>query len=233
MTEPYHGDLAKTGILFKLFEVSPEKRDESWQKVFLATVTEASFACGDPQLIKGPDGFPYVHLITPEAEKEFQCFVIKHMEQDFLLKEGFGIVINPAKEKPDWVFTYGDIVNLHLNKEYYSERIDVVLPEDETLSTEQEVLIAQPSETYLPQLTRQVLKHYFELAKIENVKILLMTRKTHEGVIQEIVFNLTPDKFENEVEYQKIMKDVSWFLPRHYFYSVMDEKEVSQYFRDL
>jgi hypothetical protein len=84
-TEPYIGDLTKTDILFNLVQTSQSERDEKWKQTFLDNIGQASFRCGDPQVITGPDGFPYFQLFLPEPHKEFQCFVIDRMKDDFLL----------------------------------------------------------------------------------------------------------------------------------------------------
>src|SRR5699024_2930819 len=107
----YYGDLENTALLTKLFEVTKEKRDENWNHKFLTLAADASFACGNPQIIQGPDGFPYFQLETPPGDKPFQCFVISHMIFDFILERGIGIVIIAHSGLPAYVFTYGIFVN--------------------------------------------------------------------------------------------------------------------------
>ena len=82
-TNKYLGDLEKTQIIFDLIRVPAEERDEQWQRSFLTNIVEASFRCGDPQVIAGPDGFPYVQLLMPKPNESFQCYVIDHMKDDF------------------------------------------------------------------------------------------------------------------------------------------------------
>lgn len=232
--EPYYGDLEKTKILDRLFRVPKDQRDESWKKDFLQHVSEASFASGEPQVIEGPDGFPYFQLNTPEAGKPFQCFVLKHMTSDFLLKEGFGVVINAAKGDPDWVFSYGDIVNYHIRKEFYTHSKEWNLPGNEVIQEEQEVLVGEPSENILPQETRGVVRQFLQRLGIVDCKITLMNRKMKDdSFLQEIVFNLTPQRFPKKEYYEAVMKSISWFLPRHYTYVSMDEPSLGNSFRPL
>jgi hypothetical protein len=221
--EPYLGDLNKTAILSTLFETPKPQRDEQWTKAFLENVVDASFACGDPKVIGGPDGFPYFDLHIPEPDKPFQCFVIRHMIGDFLLQNGFGVVINPKKPEPDWAFSHGDIVNYHLRGEFYTTVSTPPLPATEVLEKEERVLIGQPSESMLPMTVRQNMARYLEWKKIRDVKILLMSRQGEQGMRQELVFNLTPDRFASHQEYEAIMQSLGWFLPRHYLYVSMDE----------
>lgn len=231
--EPYYGDLSKTHILYELCKVPKVERDAAWNIKFLEQVTEASFACGSPQVIEGPDGFPYVQLNLPEPGKSFQCYVIKHMTHDFLMERGFGVVINPGKGDPDWVFSYGDIVNHHLSGEFYTKSKDWHLTQEEVIKEKEEVLLGQPSETILPQQTRTVIREFMKRIGVPEVKLLLMHRRKPQGTLQELVFNRTPETFESTEQYTSVMKCISWFLPRHYTYVTVEESRFKEFFEPL
>ncbi|MCX2450084.1 hypothetical protein OQX61_02265 [Pedobacter sp. PLR] len=236
-TEPYIGDLNKTDILFKLVQTPQTERDEKWQQTFLDNIGQASFRCGDPQVITGPDGFPYFQLFLPEPNKSFQCFVIDKMKDDFLLTSGFGVAINPTQQGVDWVLSYGDILNLRLNNTFYTNTETAFSKEtnDETIAENEEVMIGQPSETILPKQTRQLIDKFLKSRGVETPKVLLMMRhrKNGNGVSQEIVFNLTPKNFKDESTYRSVMQTVSWYLPRHYSYVGMDEENLGDGFMPL
>jgi hypothetical protein len=222
--QPYYGDLDKTKVLRALFETPQEQRNDFWRKTFLDNVAEASFACGQPQVIEGPDGFPYFQLNTPEPFKEFQCYVIKNMKDDFLLAEGFGVVINTSKNQPDWVFSYGDIVNYHIKREFYSISTEWNRPQNEVVQDKEQALIGQPSEAILPTQARAAIRKFLEGLSIYDAKIFLMNRrKPDEQFLQELVFNLTPDKFESHEYFEAVMRSIAWYLPRHYTFVSMHE----------
>lgn len=230
---PYYGDLVKTNILNELFKVSREQRDDKWNAKFLENVADASFVCGNPQVIEGPDGFPYFQLNIPEPYKKFQCFVIRHMKDDFLLDKGFGVAINPSKGQPDWVFSYGDIVNYHIRNEFYTKSENWDLPKQEIIKEKEEVLLGQPSESILPNQTRIVIRDFLKGIGLNDTKLLLMNRRKPNGFLQELVFNLTPDKFEKKEHYEGVMKSIAWYLPRHYSYVSMNESAFKDSFRPL
>ncbi len=227
----YTGDLAKTSILSNLFNTPVNKRNTSWQTNFLANAAEASFMDGEPQVIIGPDDLPYFQLIIPTPNKSFQCFVIRHMIDDFLLSNGLGIVINPNKNNPDWVFSYGDLLNYKLNNVFYSESSIDISTTNETLKKGTKYLSGQPSESVLPLYTRKILKDKLLSIGINNVKIFLMLRP--ESNITDIVFNLTPNKFNSKDEYEYAMNTISWYFPRHYCIASIDEKSHKNEFHDL
>ncbi len=231
--QPYYGDLEKTLVLSRLFEIPMEQRDENWQRTFFDNVLDASFAATNPQVIAGPDGFPYFQLNIPEAGVSFQCFVIRHMKDDFLMEQGWGIVIHASKSPPDWVFSHGDIVNFHLRNEFYTKALQPDLPKQEIIQKEEQVLVAQPSVSFLPIQTRAVLRTFLTHVGIPDAKLLLMSRHTPAGPIQELVFNMTPEKFETQEQYENVMRGIGWFLPRHYTYVAMSESTFAESFSPL
>ncbi|MEX6690669.1 hypothetical protein QTN47_24395 [Danxiaibacter flavus] len=236
-TEPYLGDLNKTDIIYRLVQTPRNERDEKWQQTFLENIGQASFRCGNPQVITGPDGFPYFQLFLPEPGKSFQCYVIERMKDDFLMTSGFGVVINPTPNSADWVLTYGDILNLHLNKTFYTTTETPFSRDsnDETIAENEKVMIGQPSETILPRQTRQFIAEFLKRNGVKAPKVLLMMRhrKGGKGVSQDIVFNLTPANFKDENTYRSVMQTIGWYLPRHYSFVGMDEKSLGNGFMPL
>ncbi len=224
--EAYEGDLLKTQQLFTLFDVAAEQRDEAWRQQVLANLDKASFRSGHPQVIHGPDEFPYFVLQLPEPGKPFQCYVIEHMKTDFLLEYGLGVVIHPEKQQPDWVLSYGDIVNYHLNGEFYTPPAAHQLMAEEVIEQEEKVLTAQPAENYLPAATRKVMRDYLASENIPDPKIFLMLRHLEDGtVVQELVFNMARNLFASGSEHHRLMQRLGWFLPRHYSILSFDKND--------
>ncbi len=219
----YYGDLENTALLTKLCEVTKEKHDENWNHKFLTLVADASFACGNPQIIQGPDGFPYFQLETPQRDKPFQCYVISHMISDFILERGIGIVINAHSGQPDWVFSYGSLVNFASRGEFYTIGPNLQLPKIETVRDNEDVLIGQSSETFLPSATRTILRQFIEQQGIRDVKVALMSRKYGDEVLQELVTNLTRHKTGKNL-FEILQSHLQWFLPVHYSMVAMDEE---------
>jgi len=217
-----YGDLEKTALLTKLFEVAKEKRDKNWNHEFLTHVAEASFARGKPQIIQGPDGFSYFQLETPMPNKPFQCYVISHLISDFILERGIGIVINAGAGQPDWVFSYGSLVNFASRGEFYTAGTSLQLPKVETIGENEAVLIGQPSEAFLPAAARGILRQFLEQQGVRDVKVALMSRKYGGEVLQELVTNVTPHKTGKNL-YEALQTHLNWFLPAHYSMVAMDE----------
>lgn len=228
----YYGDLQKTQLLSNLFATAREARDEKWQQDVIEHLADASFRCGDPQLLTGPGGFPYFQLFIPEPHQPFECYVLSHMVDDFLFDRGWGVVINLQDNQHDWLLTYGDIVNYKLRKEFYSAP-HAALPPTGIIEKEEEVLTGQPSEELLPTPVRNAMRQYLTYYGYPDVKIMLMSRITPQGPVQQIIFNLMVDQFQDEATYQSFMQSLSWFLPGNYSYGAMDEKDFTGQFAPL
>ncbi|GAA3939451.1 hypothetical protein [Hymenobacter algoricola] len=235
--EPYLGDLTKTNTIFQLVDVPPAARDDAWQDAFLANLPAASFRCGTPQVITGPDGFPYFQLLLPEPNQSFQCYVLDRMKDDFLLRLGLGVVINPDRGQPDWVLTAGDVLNYALTGEFYTTAETPFSRQatDETIQEDEEVLVGQPNETLLPAATRIVLRDFLTAHGVPDPKLALLMRhaKTGPAVAQDLVFNVVPDLFPDEATYRQVMQRIGWYLPRHYSVVGMEESALGDAFEAL
>ncbi len=227
-------DITKTQLMVDLFLIPQEQRDENWRQTFYQNVQTASYACGSPQVFTGPDGFPYFILQTPKPNKPFESFCIRNMKEDFLLDKGFGVAINPKENSVDWVFSYGDIVNLHLNKEFSTQTDTIDIQNVDTLKKDENVLLAQPSETFLPRQARQALKSFLQSIGIKRPKIMMVCRTIEGQVIQELAFNIFREDFQSIEQLNYRLKQISWFLPRHYvILSLPKKSNFTSNFADL
>jgi hypothetical protein len=129
-------------------------------------------------LIRGPDGFPYLALYLPAENEPFTAFCISHV-LDSCLEHGTGIVIAPDKSAPEWVFTYGNLWSLH------SYNIFDATPQQsqsgEALKAGRKVLLAAPSEQFLPPFARHVLKAFLNNAGIASPRVMLVSGSNMSG----------------------------------------------------
>lgn len=234
-------DIEKTAVVAELLKVSRAKRDNSWYKSFYENVATASFQCSSPQVLTGPDGFSYFILKTPEPNKPFESFCIKNMTEQFLLHNGWGIVFNPQEDKSaDWVFTYGAIVNYHLNKEFSSitEEADTENIEFEknvgVIKKAEKVMIAQPSESYLPNATKHALKIFLQSKGIKRPKVMMITSAAEGKVARKLVLNIHPEDYPVTSKLDYLMQQVGWFLPNNYILVPLSKhSELASGFHDM
>lgn len=230
------GDLEKTIIINNLMEVPFGKRDEEWRDTFLTNIAASTLKLAETEVVIGPDGFPYFQLESAPKDQNFQAFVIKNRLKDFVLPKGFGIAINTQYENPDWVFTYGDLVNYFLNDEFYTDNSIFSRKNEQTvIGKDEEILVGQPSEVILPQVARAQLREFLDYYGVKNPKVMLIARnyKDEKKVSQDLVFNIVANQFRTEKEFTDIMEAIGWFLPRHYSYIGLDEFAVENGFLPL
>jgi len=225
---PYLGDLNKTNSLYTLVQVPRAKRDADWENAFLENVSAASFRSGNPQVQLGPDGLPYFQLFLPEPNKSFQCYVINKMKDDFLLAAGYGVAINPTKTGADWVFSYGDILNLYLNKEFYTDTETSFIKAENGVKIDEneKIMVAQPAESLLPKQSQQIILNFLKESGIKTPKISLLMRhqKNGKGMVQDLVFNIDEQSFDNEQHYQRVVQKLAWYVPKHYTFITTTDK---------
>jgi hypothetical protein len=217
-------DITKTYIVDQLFKIPKTERNNQWYLNFYDNVPTASFACDSPQILTGPDGFPYFILRTPEVGKPFESFCIRNMNEDFLLDKGWGVVFNPKEDNTaDWVFTHGDLVNLKLNNEFYtviddSQKQNIEFKKTVGVTTkEEQVMLAQPSEEYLPKGTRAALRRFLKSKGIKNPMVMMLTSTSNGKVVRKLAFNIHPENYPVASQLDYLMQQVGWFLPNSYY----------------
>lgn len=230
------GDLEKTIIIDNLLTVPFGERDEVWRDTFLNNIAECTLKLADTEVVIGPDGYPYFQLESVPKDQNFQAFVIRNRLLDFVLPKGFGIAINTQNENPDWIFTYGDLVNYSLNDEFYTDESVFSQKNEKTIiGKDEDILVGQPSELILPTILRTQLREFLDHYGVKNPKIMLIARnyKDESKVSQDLVFNIVPKQFRTEKEFSSLMDAIGWFLPRHYSYIGLDEFAVENGFMPL
>lgn len=233
--ETFLGDLEKTIIINQLMTIPFKERDEQWRDEFLLHIAEANLKLGDPEVIMSNDGFPYIQLQTVSAGESFQAYVLKN-QLDLVLQQGFGLAINAQAGQPDWVFSYGDLVNLKLNKSFYSELSLFSNPKEYNgIGQDEEILVGQPSEDIFPSYLRKNIKDFLQYEGVKNPKVMLIARnyKDEQKASQDLVFNIMPSQFAHEKDFNTIMNTLQWFLPKHYSFFGVDEMSIENGFMPL
>jgi hypothetical protein len=210
-------DIQKVETINALLQVTPEERDPAWREKFYETVIDASFRTQEPQLIPGPDGFPYFALYSPVPHEPFESFCICNLI-DWCLESGAGIAINHGPSGVDWVFSYGDILAHHMFGVFTVESGESRQEPYEKVVVQQaeQVMTGQPSEDFLPQVVRDAIKRFFsQTYGKDDLGVFLMLRAGDEPPTQ-LVFSIFEDEFGGETNIPIVLQQISWFLPRHY-----------------
>ena len=209
-------DLEKTQALAALFAQPRESRNDAWRRGFYAAVPDASLRSFDPQISLGPDQFPYFQLAIPDPGP-LTPFSISHL-LDFVLDNGLGIAIfgnSSRSEGPQWVFSYGDLLAFSLYGNFDGDPAVAAHPPQQSSAGSHSVLVAAPSEGYLPTRARRAMGAYArKIFHLDNPKIALVD-DPQSTPSRSLVINLTlADYHGDERRLGAAMRYLSWFLPR-------------------
>jgi hypothetical protein len=208
-------DLHKTERVQELLAKPASARDARWQQELYANIVEASFASPAQQIIRGPDGFPYFALELPPVGKAFTCFSIAHLLEQ-CTHSGYGIVIEPARQPPGWVFSYGELWSLRAYGQVTGDPDDEPSSEPsgvETIEESRKLLVGTPSDSFLPPWARPVLRAFLEKGiGLADPSVCLVVDAALRPT-RNLVFNLFFDDPPKKMPLESAMRWLRWFLP--------------------
>ena len=172
----------------------------------------------DPQA--GPDHWPYLLTQTsPEATESVQKII------QWLAERGIGLVVNPMKEYPDYVFSYGMIWSFRETGFFFKPMDDVAVGQVQ-FSTDRLTHAGPPTEEFLPSYVRKVLRDFFRDQSILRPKILVMSM---DNVSYDLAISLESLGNPPDKEHQGVAEAISWFLPPHYSLMLISENGLPKF----
>ncbi len=224
----------------KLLQVEQSIRDEKWENDFFLNLPEQKFLLVDDQPKEGPDGWPYMFAniyfdqninksTNQNANQNVKENTIKNTETEsflnlsnWLVNKGIGLVINPEKAYPDYVFTYGMLWFYKYNgiflQKVKSDSNDV----SDLLDLSAQHWGGDPSESFLPEGVRKIIKHFFMDQGVLDVKVGMLSS---DKINYDLCFSIESLGSPPKTEWHGILEAVSWFLPAHYSLRLLSEKQ--------
>ena len=158
---------------------------------------------------------PYLAVeISEEAEPADKVL-------EWLGEKGVGLAVNPNKEQPDYVFSYGMIWNFLLHGEFLTPMENETERNKEVeFSPGQEMMAGTPSESYWPPHVRSLFKEFLAQQGIHNARVVMLSQdsKNYDLCFSEQSLGNPPQE-----EWQGILEGFSWFFPMHYSFSIISE----------
>ena len=193
--------------LTELVKIPDEQRDHQWEIDFFMAITSGKVKLVDEGPQQGPDGWPYMLALTSEHATEPANKIMQ-----WAATKGVGLAVNPNKEYPDYVFTYGMLWHFKETGLFY-RTADEIPSGAVAIEEGQKVHGGAPTPQYLPQYVREILKEFFRDQGVLRPRILVMStdRKNYD-----LAFSLESLGSPPEKEHQGIAEALSWFLPPHY-----------------
>lgn len=203
--------------LQNLLNIPDDQRDLNWENQFFVALTESNLnvMSADPQT--GPDHWPYLMTESaPDAEEPAQKII------DWLSTRGIGLVVNPMKEYPDYVFSYGML--WHFRETGLFFRPNETNPTGAfQIEPGMDLHAGEPNPKYLPQYVRNILREFFRDQGVLHPKILVLStdRKNYD-----LAFSVESLGNPPQSEHAGIAEAISWFLPPHYSTVLLSEKDL-------
>ena len=210
--------------IYELINAPTTDRNEDWESQLLKSLSSARFNVLDETPQPGPDQWPYLLVETVPNGTETLDKIIS-----WLHDKGVGLVVNPQKEAPDYVFSYGMLWNFKERGEFLTESRSV--QKGQVLFKEnQKVLAGAPSDDYLPPYLRSVLRSFFNDNGVKTPKILVMGQNEQSHF--DLCFSIESLGNPERAEHNGILEAISWFLPAHYSLVLISETGLPR-FHDL
>ena len=216
-----------------LMDVEAEKRDQVWERAFLKALPTMPVSVLSPEPKEGPDHWPYLMVSSDGMVGKEPDDTVRNVTE-WLANKGIGMCVNPMKDDPDYVLSYGMIWNYRERGEFMTEappseagRID--------LTPGQKLWTGAPSETYLPLYVRGIIKQFLADQGVFSPKVLLVNFKANESTSEkdaealsgfDLCFSIESFKSPPQHEHANIAEALSWFLPAHYSVTMVSEKSL-------
>jgi hypothetical protein len=203
-----------------LCRVEPSQRDGAWRNALVEALSSAPLSLCDPQIDQGPDGFPYFGVALENGEDQAMLSdILAHCTE----RAHCGLVLFSEigrSEPPQWVFSLGDLWSLRMFSSVEGDPDDIAETKTEAEAPasdgNQQVLLAAPSESFLPEGMRQAICDFLKdvLGLTENPDITLVVAPDLRPS-RNLMLNVEARAFRDDAQRQAVLHALGWFVPRH------------------
>jgi hypothetical protein len=201
--------------LKELVEIPDSERSNAWENQFFQALTSGSLKLLAPDPQTGPDNWPYLLAETGDDATEPTASLIH-----WLAERGVGLAINPRKEYPDYVFSYGMIWSFK-ESGFFFKPVQERPTGTVQFETSRLMHAGPPTEEFLPGYVRKILREFFRDQGILRTRILVMST---DQVNYDLAISLESLGNPPDTEHQGIAEAISWFLPPHYSLILISEE---------
>lgn len=209
-----------------LIEVKEAQRDSQWEEQFFRALSESNLQILSADPVQGPDSWPYLMVQTPSSSAPSNEGVIDSAQKllHWLSLRGIGLVVNPQKEYPDYVFSYGMIWSFR--ETGYFRRLDQKVTDGHYEMDRTQAKLGSPSEQFLPKYVRKIMREFLRDQGLLSPKIVAAL---HSNGLGELIFSIESIGNPTASEQAGVAEALSWFLPPHYPVVLMPEKSIPHF----
>ena len=213
-------------MILKKLALTPEReRNIQWEDQFLTALAEGKVAVMSPDPIEGPDGWPYLVVTTEINDSDHNISEPTQKVIQWLSTRGIGLAVNPQKEAPDFILSYGMLWFFCSTGKFIQRHkatlSDTFIKEKVEYKASQLSHAGTPTEEYLPSHVRNILRDFFRDQNIFDARLLLLSK---DKIKYDLAFSVESLGNPKESEWEGIGEAISWFLPLHYPIVIISEK---------
>ena len=207
--------------LTEVVAIPDAERTPNWENQFFQALAGGNLDLIAPEPQVGPDGWPYILAETAVDAKEPAAKLLP-----WLAERGIGLAVNPRKEYPDYVFSYGMLWSFKETGYFFKPVPDrpegVVQFEPKSL-----VQSGPPTPEFLPDYVKKILRDFFRDQSILRPKIQIISQ---DKVNYDLAISLDSLGNPPESEHEGIAEAISWFLPPHYSLLLINESGMPPFY---
>lgn len=204
----------------ELLNATDADRTPTWEESFLSEFPAQNVSLIYEDAKPGPDNWPYLWVTTDTQGKKEES-VPKLIE--WLSSRGIGLVLNPNKQMPDYIFPYGMLWHFQQNGAF-SARVKPDFTNNQELNfSKKDLSYGYPTQDYVPDYVRKILRDFFLQQGLVQVKWVMLTKDQKN---YDLCFSLESLKSPPQKEHQGILEAISWFLPNHFQLAIVSEKDL-------
>jgi hypothetical protein len=196
-------------------------RDSQWEESFLRSLPDDFLRVKQATAENGPDSWPYLFCETDPKANEPALKII-----EWLSDKGIGLAINPRKEAPDFVLSYGMIWNFRERGEFITQTGPTSYENKIVLEKGTGIIAGDASADYFPPYARAIVRQFFLDQNVMVPKFLLIGK---DNVHFDLCFSLESLKAPPEAEHKGILEALSWFFPSHYSLALVSEEGLPKF----
>lgn len=210
--------MAHNAELERLCNIERAKRDAAWGNALAAALSHERLTVCDPQIDPGPDGFPYFGLALEDGDDTTSFADILHVCTE---QAHCGLVLFPDAKRtgePEWVFSLGDLWSLRMFDSIEGDPVDIADSESEpeTPDESREILLAAPSESFLPDAMKRALCNFVrEILDLPEDPDIALAMAPNWKPMRNLMLTVQASAFRDDAHREAILGALGWFLPRH------------------
>lgn len=201
----------------QLFETPASQRGISWEKKLLSFVDQVPFVLIHDHPIVGPDNMPYLALRLPASDETGETAKdIFRWAGD----RGIGVVIEPDKNPPDLVFSFGMIWSYLLRGQFFTPEDSQPGKKEFALEEGQEIYVGPLSEQVWPFGPRSLFASFLKDQGLTDGRALFLST---DKLSYDLCFSLESLGNPPQEEWNGILETFSWFFPMDLSLSILSE----------